>query len=594
MGHPTVMKQLFAPQHWRVWILAAWLVACIWLINERWYNIHWLVLSDTDDNMRLAQVRAWLGGQGWYDLRQYKLDPPRGFDIHWSRLVDIPIAGLYLLFKPFMGAVWAERWASGIAPLLPLGVSMAAAALIVRRLVSPHASLLGALLVLCGQSALAMFMPMRIDHHGWQLAFLLVTVAGLCDPKRTRGGATVGIGTVLSLVIGLELFVYLAVAGATVALRWVWDGEERARMQAYALTLAGGTSIGYLLFTSEANRALRCDALTPVWLSAMLVAGALLFVLSRLKLESRLARLAAASLAGGGLVGAFALTWPQCLGRPEQVSPELERLWLSNVREAKPLYQHPLRTALPILALPLAGLPGTIWATWRARGTAAFGSWLPMAVLSLFSSLMLLWQTRAGASAQLLAIPGAAMLAWTLPAWALRHPRPIVRFGSIAALVAAGTAAALPIIVQQMPASVAPVSAYRKTVNRANGRCPQLQALAPIAKLPAATIMTFVDLGPRLINVTHHRAIAGPYHRNGQAILDIHHAFDGTPENARATARRHGATLLLVCPNLSESTIYRARSPNGFYARLSRDEQFDWLEPVPLPPASPYRLWRIR
>jgi len=52
--------------------------------------------------------------------------------------------------------------------------------------------------------------------------------------------------------------------------------------------------------------------------------------------------------------------------------------------------------------------------------------------------------------------------------------------------------------------------------------------------------------------------------------------------------------LLLICPNLSESTIYRARSPKGFYARLSANERFDWLEPMPLPAGSPYRLWRIR
>lgn len=588
------MQETSASRHWRYWVLAIWLVSALCMIWYKWGAIHWLVLTDTDDNMRLSQVRAWLKGQGWYDLRQYKLDPPRGFDIHWSRLVDIPIAGLYLLFKPFLGASGAERWAAGIAPLLPMGVAMAAVALTVRRLIDPRAFAIGAGLILCGQSTLLMFMPMRIDHHGWQLALLIVTVAGLCDPKRTRGGATIGIGTALSLVIGLELFVYLAVAGATVALRWVWDAEERERMQAYALTLAGGTALGYLIFTSEANRVARCDALTPVWLSAMLVAGALLFALSRVRLESRVARLAAATAAGAALVGAFALTWPACLGRPEQVSPELERLWLSNVREAKPLYTHPLRTALPVAALPLIGMLGAIWATWRARGTAAFGNWLPLAILSVFSSLMLLWQTRAGPSAQLLAIPGAAAFGWTFLPWAARHRLLVVRvFGTVGVfLLASGLAVTF--IVRNLPASVAPISKYRQAVNRANARCPQLRSLKPIAQLPAATIMTFVDLGPRLITVTHHRAIAGPYHRNGDAILDIHHAFDGTPENARATAKRHGATLLLVCPNLSESTIYRTRSPHGFYARLSRDEPFDWLEPVPLPEDSPYRLWRIK
>ena len=118
--------------------------------------------------------------------------------------------------------------------------------------------------------------------------------------------------------------------------------------------------------------------------------------------------------------------------------------------------------------------------------------------------------------------------------------------------------------------------------------------MRPIARIPATTIFTFVDLGPRLINVTHHKAIAGPYHRNGDAILDTHHAFGGDPDAARAIMKRHGATLLMTCPNMSESTIYRVRNPKGFYSRLATGEQFDWLEPVPLPAGSSLLLWRIK
>jgi hypothetical protein len=136
--------------------------------------------------------------------------------------------------------------------------------------------------------------------------------------------------------------------------------------------------------------------------------------------------------------------------------------------------------------------------------------------------------------------------------------------------------------------------AYWDKVEHANRFCPTLPSLHPIAKLPPATIMTFVDLGPRLITVTHHKAIAGPYHRNQQAILDIHHAFDGPADQARAIAQRHGATLLLVCPYMSESTLYRSRSPKGFYTQLERGDRFPWLEPMPLPKGSPYKLWRIK
>ena len=115
----------------------------------------------------------------------------------------------------------------------------------------------------------------------------------------------------------------------------------------------------------------------------------------------------------------------------------------------------------------------------------------------------------------------------------------------------------------------------------------------PLNRVPAQTIFTFVDLGPRLITLTHHKAIAGPYHRNGDAILDVQHAFKRSPEEARAIMKRHGATLMLVCPNMAESTVYRDRAPEGFYGRLAQGEKFDWLTPVPLPKGSPLRLFRI-
>ena len=78
------------------------------------------------------------------------------------------------------------------------------------------------------------------------------------------------------------------------------------------------------------------------------------------------------------------------------------------------------------------------------------------------------------------------------------------------------------------------------------------------------------------------------------AILDVQHAFTGTDANFRATALRHGATLLLICPNMSESTVYRARAPGGFYDRIAHNRVPAFLEPLPLPAGSPFRLYRIR
>jgi hypothetical protein len=155
-------------------------------------------------------------------------------------------------------------------------------------------------------------------------------------------------------------------------------------------------------------------------------------------------------------------------------------------------------------------------------------------------------------------------------------------------LLVSGSFSAL--IVQNIPEHK---GTYRQKVDMANRRCPTLPALRPIAALPQATILTFIDLGPRLISVTHHDAVAGPYHRAGDAILDVQHSFRATdPEVAHDVMRRHGASLLLICPGFSESTVYASEAPKGFYVQLVHKQVPNWLAPVKLPDGSPFKLWR--
>jgi MFS family permease len=580
----------FTP-HWRLWVALIWVAVSALMIWDRWSGIHWFALSDTDDNMRMMQVRALLAGQDWYDLRQYRMAPPAGADIHWTRLVDLPIAGLKLLLQPLLGGPNAERAAVALAPLLPLLVAFYAVAIAGRRMISPKAFALAIGLLVCANSTRSMFAPTRIDHHGWQLAFLALAVAALVDPKRARGGLTLGVATALSLAIGMEMLLYLAVAGAAVVLMWIRDGSEARRLAAYGASLAGGCALAYLLFASWANRAPVCDALSPVWLSAMLAAGALAVALAFAAPATWKMRFATAAAGGALLAVGFALAWPDCLGRLERVPPELDELWLSKVREALPIYRHPARTGAVMASLPLIGLVGYVLMLWRSRRDAeALTRWAAAAALGLLSAALLLWQVRAVPAAQLLAVPGVTALAWLAIGWFQAQPRLLVRVG--------GTVGAF-ILVSGLGTLYAtrlfpePKSEFRQRVDQANRRCPTLPALRPIAQQPPGIVFTFVDMGPRLITVTPHSAITGPYHRNHEAIIDVMRAWRGDVTNFRATADKYRADYVLICPGMSESTIYRAEARDGFYRALSDGRVPDWLDPVELPANSPFRMWRI-
>src|SRR3712207_5648742 len=107
-------------KHWRWWLLVFWLVTASLLVFNRWAQIRGFSLGDPDDNLRMAQVRALVGGRGWCDPRRYRLNPTAGADIHWSRIVDLPFAGIKLVLAPILGGAAAKRWAVTIAPLLPM------------------------------------------------------------------------------------------------------------------------------------------------------------------------------------------------------------------------------------------------------------------------------------------------------------------------------------------------------------------------------------------------------------------------------------------------------------------------------------------
>jgi hypothetical protein len=581
-------------RHWWRWVLLFWVGAMAWMVWDRWGAIRIFGLGDTDDNMRIMQVRAWLAGQGWFDLRQYRLDPPYGADIHWSRLVDLPLAAIKLGLTPFLGGRLAETIAVAAAPMVPMLVAMFALAAIARRAIAPKALVLALGMLLCAHATRLMWAPMRIDHHGWQLAFLALVMMALVDRERARGGVLLGLATAGSLAIGLEMLVYLAAAGALVVLMWVRDRDESQRLLAYGVSLAGGSAVAFLIFASYANRAPVCDALSPVWLSAVTAGGALCAALALMRPANPWIRFAAAA-AGGLLIAiGFAWAWPHCLGRLEGVSPEAQRLWLSHVREARPIYRQSTLTMISFATLPAIGLCGYAAMLWRHRRSAELLiPWIALATLALISVILLLWQTRAGPAAQLLAVPGTAGIAWLVLTWLLASRHVIVRVlgTSVGFLLISGIA------IQITAAAVfkgEDTGANRKKITLANRRCPTMAALRPIALLPRGYVLTLIDLGPRLITVTHHDAVAGPYHRNDDAIVDVMHAFRGSADNARAMIRRRGINYVLICPNFSESTNYQVEAPNGFYAQLNKGKVPDWLMPVPLPADSPFKMWRVK
>jgi len=123
----------------------------------------------TDDAMRFVEVRDLIGGQGWFDLFQYRLDPP-GTSMHWSRVIDAPLAALILLLKPMLGMRGAEAVTLYFWPALLFAVALALIAAIAKQMSNNiNARIAAVVLGVLSLPALVHFRAGAIDHHNAQI-----------------------------------------------------------------------------------------------------------------------------------------------------------------------------------------------------------------------------------------------------------------------------------------------------------------------------------------------------------------------------------------------------------------------------------------
>jgi hypothetical protein len=262
------------------------------------------------------------------------------------------------------------------------------------------------------------------------------------------------------------------------------------------------------------------------------------------------------------------------------------------VREARPVYRHGWHVASMILALPITGAFGWALLSWRNRiDRDLFRRTVAAALPALAALLLLAWQTRTGPAAQMMAATGAAAIVWVLAPLAARYRFFPLQLLALAAVAVIGLGGLMPLASSFIPPKK--VTAREISIARANRLCNFIGSFRPIGKLPKGRVFTFLDTSPRLITVTHHHAITGPYHRNGEQIADVMKAFRGSPEQARAIITKYRADYLLTCPNSSTTTIFLSQAPSGFYAQLSKGKVPSWLTPVELPKDSPFRMWRV-
>lgn len=495
-----------------------------WTLRD-WAALTRLRLPDTDDAMRLQQVRDWLAGQAFADVAQHRLG--LGQPMHWSRFADLAPAALIQLMTPVAGRHAAEAATVIVWPLALFAAALALVARVARAVAGAGAARTAAVVAAVAYPATTIFAPGRIDHHGLQIVLLLGAVLATLAPATWRAGAVVGVLAAASLTVGLETAPLLAVLGMVAVVEWVQRGEGK-RLLGLAAGALAGLIVARAVFATEGWDYPACDGFdAQAWRAATVLAVAPLVLGA---IGSRLAsvpRRGTAAVVIGVAVGAAALSVsPPCVSPYGAVDPELVRVWLSKVGEAQPLFVVPAATALGYGGVMLAGLMATAWAFARewTRG------WAMLLAVQLAAAAITCTQLRGAYAGAMLAAPA---LACVITA---------ARARGVLALAGAwlGSSGMLYPLAAQAMTTVPPLASR-------DDACTAPETIERLARLPPGVLLAPVDTGAWAIAATPHHLLAGPYHRNAAGTLAALHFYAATPDEARVIAVRWHVRYVLAC-----------------------------------------------
>ena len=317
--------------------------------------------------------------------------------------------------------------------------------------------------------------------------------------------------------------------------------------------------------------------------------------------------LSAAVVGGAVLYGVY----PKFFGGGMvDVDPELARVFLSRIKELKPLAPVDFKSFglfLFWLGAVAICIPFTIAQAWRKRRADAGPPWAFFVLaLGLYFALSLR-HVRFAPFAELLAVvPFACLvvaLRQRLDGIANRTWRELTRSLATLAVIFGITGAGLWIGLRPAPGGGAETAKSLFAAASAGGKDCEIAGIAAYLGRPATfgdrprIIATHVDWGPELLYRTGHAVVAAPYHRNAPGILDIHRMFSAVdPATSKAIIEARGIELALLCPSPRERVFYASKAKGAtLYQRLLEGWTPPWLALVALPEdlAESFRLFRV-
>jgi hypothetical protein len=577
-------------------LVLAWLLVALTLLVQYWAQTAETLL-DPDDAMRLVEVRTWLAGQGWFDMHIGRVQPPTGYDSHWSRLIDAGLGGLYVLFQYFDPAS-AERLMRAWWPPLWLLPTMAGTTAIAWRIAGREAAMVALLLALAGVPAYQQFTPGRIDHHNAQIALtLLIAAATVWSDRKSWCAATAGLLTGFALAIGFENLPCLAICGAMLALRYVADPEAGVALREYGLALAVGTAIAFLISVGPDHwGTYRCDAIAINNVTAAIGVGLMLASAGKLRHEDGLTRFFAVAAAGALASAVFLMFEPRCAAGPfAMVDPAIGPAWHDHVREFQSLIAvfrvNPL-TAAAIAGFPALALISVLKLSTEDKLRHDFG-FLTAALVFLVAAAAMVASIRGYSYAIWFGMPLVAALALRFFA-ALQIERFVPRLA--AGLMFTPLAVSVGAITIAHANGLADTDSFARPAIRA---CFANASYRALARLPEGLVIADVNFGPYVLALTPHSVVGAPYHRLSTGIIVSQGILASAPDESRTmvnatklVAAGDKPVYIVVCGPRTPDGLAEPAKSRSLWAKLAGGSPPAWLEPVA--GSEPLLIYRVK
>jgi hypothetical protein len=569
---------------------------------------------DPDDYLYLVQTTDWLQGQSWFDNIQHRLNPPAGAPIHFSRLYELPLAGLIASLRLLLNNVDAATIAAVIFPPVMLALFFLVMRFAAMPFVGARWSRITPYILLFTNILIIQFAPGRVDHHGTVVMLAMAAfgciVRMIAKPRAPGWPISAGFLLALGLAIGLEILPVLILTAAWIGWWSVVKGKDAAHAAAlFGLALCAAAA-GFLALTKPIVSFFTIDTLAYS-IVYVIFAGCIAVVLAGIALASRVKPSWPRYAIGIGLAlfsGALFLHFfPDLLRGPYGgVDPALAKLMFDNIGEAMPRISGVGWKATVIgLLLPLLLLLALRRMPDVRKADSHYWSWGLLAILFLDTAVLgAFYQSRALFFTLAFST---LFLAWFLKnglVWAgenLKGPALMVARAGIVLL-----AGPLPMVL--LPALHEGRSFYPDIV-----LFPVLQEantcdLHPVARFLSSArpynerpylLMNMINDGAELLFRTPHMVLSAPFHTNTEGNLDAVRFFaarDAT--EALSIARRRGVELVVMCRVLPD--VYRGpkdgaadakASKSSFAEQLADGETPAWLGPLPLP--GDFLLFRV-